>query len=144
MVVETSLDELELASEHTIADRLHRQWVGIDISDVAVRLVEERIKADQGLFQDIKSRTDIPGRTDLGVILKYNDARNKKSLYGEQGGNCNGCGKHFEPRNLEIDHIIARAQGGTDHLDNLQLLCGYCNRVKGDRGQEYLIAKLAA
>ena len=126
------------------ADRLNRSWVGIDISPVAVRLVEQRIKADQGLFQDIKSRTDIPGRNDLGVILKYNDARNKKSLYGEQGGNCNGCGKHFEPRNLEIDHIIARAQGGTDHLDNLQLLCGYCNRVKGDRGQEYLIAKLAA
>ncbi|MXY15160.1 MAG: HNH endonuclease [Proteobacteria bacterium] len=35
-------------------------------------------------------------------------------------------------------------RGGTDHPDNLQLLCGHCNSVKGDRGQEYLIAKLAA
>ena len=26
--------------------------------------------------------------------------------------------------------------------DNLQLLCGYCNSVKGNRTQEYLLAKL--
>ena len=31
---------------------------------------------------------------------------------------------------------------GTDHIDNLQLLCGHCNRVKGDRPQEYLVARL--
>jgi len=41
-------------------------------------------------------------------------------------------------------HVIARASVGTDHLSNLQLICGHCNSVKGDRGQEYLIAKLAA
>ena len=33
--------------------------------------------------------------------------------------------------------------GGTDHLDNLQLLCSSCNRIKGDRPQEYLVARLA-
>ena len=35
-------------------------------------------------------------------------------------------------------------QGGTDHIENLQLLCGHCNRIKGDRGQEYLISRLSA
>lgn len=126
------------------ADRLNREWVGINISPVAVRLVEERIKKDQGLFQDITSRIDVPNRTDIGKILKYNDLRNKKKLYGDQDGYCNGCNKHFEPQHLEVDHIIAKSQGGTDHIDNLQLLCGYCNKVKGDRGQEYLMIKLAA
>lgn len=33
--------------------------------------------------------------------------------------------------------------GGTDHIGNLQLLCGSCNRIKGDRPQEYLVARLA-
>ena len=47
------------------------------------------------------------------------------------------------PRNLEVGHIIPQSRGGTDHLDNLQLLCGWCNRVKGDRTQEYLVAQLA-
>ena len=31
---------------------------------------------------------------------------------------------------------------GTDHLENLQLLCSHCNGTKGDRPQEYSIAKL--
>jgi len=125
------------------ADRLQRNWVGIDISSKAVELVIERIKTDQGFFQDIKHRTDIPHRTDLGNIPPYNSPKNKTKLYGEQSGNCNGCNTHFEVQHLEIDHIIAKSVGGTDHIDNLQLLCGNCNRIKGDRGQEYLVAKLA-
>ena len=124
------------------ADHLQRQWIGIDISSKAVDLVIDRIKQDQGLFRDIIARNDIPQRTDIEVLRLYNSLDNKKHLYGQQAGNCNGCYEHFEIRHLEVDHIIARSQGGTDHIENLQLLCGNCNRVKGNRGQEYLIAKL--
>ncbi len=126
------------------ADRLQRDWIGIDISAKAAELVVERIRDDQGLFEDIVARTDIPKRTDLGNIPRYNAPENRTRLYGEQGGNCNGCGTHFESQHLEIDHIIARSVGGTDHIENLQLLCGHCNRIKGDRGQEYLISRLNA
>ena len=87
-------------------------------------------------------RTDIPKRIDLGKLPPYNSTANKNALYGEQGGNCTGCGTHFEKQHLEVDHIIARKSGGTDHIENLQLLCGNCNRIKGDRGMEYLRAKL--
>ena len=124
------------------ADRLQRDWIGIDISGKAAELVVERIEADQGLFQEIVARTDIPKRTDLGDIPRYNAPENRTRLYGEQEGYCNGCGEHFQMRHLEVDHIIAETSGGTDHIDNLQLLCGHCNRVKGDRGQEYLISRL--
>ena len=55
---------------------------------------------------------------------------------------CAGCGQHFELRNLEIDHIVARSSGGLDHKENLQLLCGGCNRLKGDRRMEYLLSSL--
>ena len=124
------------------ADRLQRDWIGIDISGKAAELVVERIKADQGLFQEIIARTDIPKRTDLGNIPRYNAPENKNLLYGEQGGDCNGCGTHFQKQHLEVDHIIAESVGGTGHIENLQLLCGNCNRIKGDRGQEYLISRL--
>ena len=126
------------------ADRLNRNWIGMDISDVAVTLVEKRIREDQGLFQDITARTDNPKRNDLGDLPPYNSPKLKNALYGEQGGDCNGCGIHFQKQHLTVDHIIAQAKGGTDHIENLQLLCGHCNSVKGDRGQEYLLAKLAS
>lgn len=137
------------ATTMVAADRLQRQWIGIDISSKAVELVVRRIKDDQGTLeaQDrlhgaIIPRTDIPKRTDLGALPKYNCAANKRNLYGAQAGNCAGCGMHFEMRNLEVDHIIAKISGGTDHIDNLQLLCSSCNRIKGNRGQEYLLAQL--
>ena len=124
------------------ADRLQREWIGIDISAKAAELVVERIRDDQGLFEDIIARDDIPNRTDLGNIPRYNAPENKTQLYGEQAGNCNGCGEHFQKQHLEIDHIIATSVGGTNHIENLQLLCSHCNRVKGERGQEYLISRL--
>ena len=126
------------------ADRLNRQWIGIDISKVAVSLVKERIKKDQGLFQSIVPRTDIPKRTDLGPLRLYKSIENKKFLFGEQEGRCNGCSERFDMRHFHVDHIIAQAKGGTDHIENLQLLCGHCNSVKGDRPMEYLINKLSA
>jgi len=124
------------------ADDLGRNWIGIDISPKAAQLVVERIEERQGLFKDIVHRTDLPQRTDLGDLPPYNCTANRQALYGEQGGSCAGCREHFKPQHLEVDHIIAVAKGGTDHLDNLQLLCGHCNKVKGDRGMPYLRAKL--
>ncbi len=128
------------------AQELHRQWVGIDISPKAASLVLSRLKDELGIFahKTVAHRMDIPHRTDIGQLLSYNDAKNKRLLYGEQGGYCNACETHFKLRNLTVDHIIPRSKGGTDHIDNLQLLCGHCNSVKGDRGMEYLKAKLAA
>ena len=125
------------------ADDLGRQWAGIDISPKAADLVVQRIR-DKGidLIRDIIHREDIPKRTDLGKLPPYNSRANKTTLYGEQEGHCGGCRTHFQMRNLEVDHIIARTKGGTDHIENLQLLCGNCNSIKGDRSMEYLRTKL--
>ncbi len=126
------------------AENLGRQWIGIDLSPKAGELVLQRLGAgDQAVRRsDVILRDDIPPRTDMGDIPRHNSAANRAALYGQQAGHCAGCGTHFELRNLEVDHIIARARGGTDHIDNLQLLCGNCNRIKGDRGMAYLSGRL--
>ena len=124
------------------AERLDRQWIGIDLSPLAVRLVEQRARNELGLMGGIQSnaRTDIPMRTDREPAPPLSES--KVVLYGTQGGNCNGCGTHFLPQHMTVDHIIARSKGGTGHLDNLQLLCGHCNSLKGNRPMEYLRARL--
>lgn len=43
------------------------------------------------------------------------------------------CGTRLTEAILEIDHIVPRARGGTDHPSNLRALCRPCNRRKGDR-----------
>ena len=124
------------------AEKLERQWVGIDLSPVAASLVKSRIKHEMGLFYDIHHRTDIPNRTDLGKLPSYKT--HKHTLYGKQEGICAGCQIMFPFRNMTIDHIVPQSKGGSDHLDNLQLLCGACNSMKGTRSQEEFIAQLKA
>ncbi len=118
------------------AERLDRQWIGIDLSELAVKLVEQRARNELGLMGGIQAIT----RSDREPAPPLSES--KVVLYGTQGGNCNGCGTHFLPQHLTVDHIIARSKGGTNHLDNLQLLCGHCNSLKGDRPMEYLRARL--
>ena len=125
------------------AENLGRRWVGIDISPKAVELVNTRLQQTMGeLFHNrlVTARTDIPRRTDIDAPIPYR--QNKHVLFGQQEGRCNGCRSAFEFRHLEVDHVIPRSGGGGDHIDNLQLLCAHCNRVKGDRPQEYLAARL--
>ncbi len=66
----------------------------------------------------------------------------KHTLYGWQEGRCNGCGVLFHFRNLTLDHITPRTNDGPDHIDNLQLLCGTCNSLKGAGTHEELLEKL--
>lgn len=52
------------------------------------------------------------------------------------------CEHHFMMQNFTVDHIIAKAHGGTDHISNLQLLCGSCNSIKGAKSHEELLVLL--
>ena len=123
------------------AEKLGRQWAGIDISPNALVQVNNRLRNELGLFSlNVTHRTDIPRRTDLEPIPHYRTQ--KHTLYGKFEGICQGCLISFPFRNLTIDHVIPTSRGGTDHLDNLQLLCGACNSAKGSGTNEEFLVKL--
>ena len=113
------------------ADRLQREWAGIDLSSLAIKLVNERIAGDRGLWGGATALDAPPKRTDLGDLPNYRTHRHR--LYGVQEGVCVGCETHFPFRVMDVDHMLPRSKGGTDHPDNLQLLCSGCNRSKGGR-----------
>ncbi len=124
------------------AEKLGRRWIGIDLSPKAVELVTLRMRRETNLFDRFHPahRTDIPNRTDGKTIVNYRT--HKHELFGKQEGFCNGCKHTFQFRNLTVDHIVPQSLGGADHPDNLQLLCGACNSMKGVGTQEELVVKL--
>ena len=61
-------------------------------------------------------------------------------IFDRTGGKCHLCHKALSFSNYgktegrgawEIDHSVARAKGGSDHLNNLYPACFSCNRSKG-------------
>ena len=112
------------------AEKLERQWLGIDISPKAADLVRSRLQNEVGMFWQGAHREDVPTRTDLGDMPPYNADQNKRTLYGQQEGQCNGCLTLFPYRNMTIDHVVPRDHGGSHHISNLQLLCGACNSTR--------------
>ena len=147
------------------AQRLHRRWIGIDIEDKAVDILQDRLEQmgyndidEQGLklkraekgkdfiaVNTIASPKLMPHRTDVeerDITKPQTRKEIKELLYKQQNCCCNACGTEFRIVDLEIDHIIPKAKGGGDYIENFQLLCGNCNRMKGDRTMEYLRMKL--
>lgn len=67
----------------------------------------------------------------------------KAHLFQACGGQCAGCLDVFRQiGNMQIDHIIPVHLGGTNELDNLQLLCRSCNVKKGTGTMPQLIERL--
>ena len=126
------------------ASKLGREWIGIDVSSKAFDLVKARIQREVPkdlLKPEAIFRNDFPTRTDVDYQRKATQ-EDKQLLYGKQDGRCNGCKQKFNIINFEIDHIVPRADGGGNEIENLQLLCGFCNRTKGKRSMAFLISTL--
>ncbi len=61
-----------------------------------------------------------------GTLAGY---ETREYLLEKWGRACSYCGKKDLP--LQIEHIQARANGGTDRISNLCLACEKCNQAKG-------------
>ena len=135
------------------AERLGRQWVGIDIWDGAYRVVRQRMQDSRQLLTDrspdIHLESEPPTRTDHGIeavpFLQVTElyaeppgprmtrAEMVEYLLKQRGMKCQGCDREFDdPRYLELDHNTPRSDGGLNHITNRVLLCSPCNRAKSN------------
>ena len=130
------------------AEKIGRQWVGMDIWNRVHEVVVERLKNTVGLFGEVGFTREPPIRTDDGdeaapflrVKEQVDEPGRKMSrvemyefLLTQHGSKCQGCDRAFDdPRYLELDHNTPRSDGGLNHISNRILLCGPCNRVKSN------------
>ena len=56
----------------------------------------------------------------------------KRIAYEKQDGICIKCGKKFDYKEMEGDHITPWSKGGKTNAENCQMLCLECNRRKSD------------
>ena len=113
------------------AENLGRQWVGIDLSEKAVELVNMRLQQSMGgLFHHgyVTARTDIPRRTDIESPIPYR--QNKHVLFGQQEGDCGGCKEMFPFRNFTIDHLVPQSRGGTTTWTTCNCSVGLATRSR--------------
>lgn len=54
----------------------------------------------------------------------------KYKIKNRLGNKCSQCGSTHD---ITIDHITPRALGGSNSYNNLQLLCGDCNKIKTEQ-----------
>ena len=54
---------------------------------------------------------------------------------------CRGCG--ISKDNLEADHVFPLSLGGRDELDNIQLLCPHCHRIKTNNHRRSLRSRVS-
>jgi 5-methylcytosine-specific restriction endonuclease McrA len=88
-----------------VADRERRARRRLDRAHAALRRESDSIPRREPLPRDIRL-----------------------AVWRRDRGRCRECGNGFE---LQYDHVIPIALGGASSVDNLQLLCGDCNRAKG-------------
>jgi len=58
-------------------------------------------------------------------------------LLDRTGYSCAACGVKETSGELSIDHKVPLSRGGTNTIDNIQILCLTCNQLKSDKAIAY-------
>lgn len=112
-------------------NRLYLEADKIDFTnEQRMLLVREEFDIERIQFEKLKAKfSDVP--TDSRTRSKI-PSNVRIFVWQRDSGRCVECSSN---ENLEYDHIIPFAKGGSNTERNLQLLCGDCNRLKSDRIQ---------
>ena len=54
----------------------------------------------------------------------------RQKVYDKYNGHCAYCGKAISIKEMQVDHILSKRNGGTNDIDNLNPSCRMCNHYK--------------
>lgn len=131
------LAEQERVPVPVLTDERHTWWMAagqvvrgkaeLSADDVAALLAERAAREERRLERAhaARARAALP---DGGRGRRAIPREVRLAVWERDGGRCTTCGSAFD---LQYDHVIPVALGGGSTEENLQLLCGTCNREKG-------------
>lgn len=56
--------------------------------------------------------------------------KQRQYVYEKYGGHCAYCGEHIEYKDMQVDHINPKRNGGVDSVENYNPSCRLCNHYK--------------
>jgi len=89
-----------------------------------------------GFIRTVSFKIAIP---EVAVLEYYDELPDsevkftRKNLYSHYEHKCCYCGKKYNVKDLNLDHVVPRAQGGQTNWENIVLSCFPCNIKKGSR-----------
>jgi CRISPR-associated endonuclease Csn1 len=98
------------------------------LGDVALR--ELKTEQDKRRIFNDRIRDNL---TSQGVDNPSRREITKNTLIERQGSECLYCGTLIGWDNIDIDHIVPRATGGSSRVSNLAAVCRRCNAEKGEQ-----------
>ncbi len=116
----------------------HRKELVRGVAETIAKKVDIYSKVYEQLWSVQNSESSIQQRsgTRSGRIFKA-------WLVDANGCICVGCHRRFCYDRLEVDHIMPWEKVRATKFDNLQLMCGPCNRLKGNGAMDEFRRKLA-
>lgn len=116
---------LERRAYWLFEDRCYWEDEGLEPSDV-LALVRERERRQQRRLA--RAHAALAGDDARAPRREPVPRALRLAVWARDGGACVHCGSRFD---IQYDHLIPVALGGATSAENLQILCGECNRDKG-------------
>jgi 5-methylcytosine-specific restriction endonuclease McrA len=95
-------------------------------TEISQLLIDDDVTSHKGVYSYVLTRNE-----KYLSIRAFSEAQ-KIAAYERQGGICPKCGKRFEMKKMEADHITPWSKSGKTTAENCQMLCADCNRRKSD------------